>query len=601
MTAPATTSAQLGRSVSEASLELVGRTVALELCSWLDPKGNAPEHRQARAVHSSLSGALRSIPVDPRAESMAKRHVVLTKDLPRIRTHMTAAINAATLDLLCEAYNAIQDADKSDVIYVVRLPEIDGVSGDTLHVKMRELPFIGDPVNMMERMLALRRRPEGAQWAAFQLFLAMEDALCAERGLSTAQSLKANPELVVNLDRDFDLIPSRQVTLWHATRRRIRWSKATSPQDISLVEDIRALMQYAGNGVPPLVISIPSDASMEDFLSTSNSFANFAYQLEVPLSWSIASSTPTQEQATRAWAEFEACGQGFKVVAAWLQCLANLNHINQKCEFCYRYRATKMRCLIHGSLASDPDGQHVGKAARFGHRIHARFVEARVSLGRIPNVANAMQVSMMIADSQLQPVIEEALFEKIHSCMAATTARLALQLRALEPLFGRHFWTVAEQLFWRLCVVASNEAIRLTGLSTAGAANGQARMELARAEELLTLKTFMKLWWSSDKVLVVPGFPTLKGLAFDPCHPSVKPGSVGDASLAEDLLQQQAWQQAESQFVSEAEMDSAEFILNAARSALSENPHITSRQLAPLINRSHTKAAQILNDLRSVA
>ena len=243
-------------------------------------------------------------------------------------------------------------------------------------------------------------------------------------------------------------MPQRERELKIA-KRKVEILQAVVPEKLkSLTEDTKLFFQFFGNGEFPMAVALPREASKADFICAASAYSNLATKMRVLFDWTIVGSTRERRQARDGWSKYEACGIGFRVIVSWLSTLADLNHAKKKCQYCYRSRATKFRCVDHGS----PINQ--SKGARRGHAINPIFVEKAIALASCSKVQKALGASLMVISDQWKPVLQEARSAMIPESLQRNAAILAIQLRRLRAVFGQIFEKEASVLFGQMLTSA---------------------------------------------------------------------------------------------------------------------------------------------------
>jgi hypothetical protein len=291
-----------------------------------------------------------------------------------------------------------------------------------------------------------------------------------------------------------------------------------------------------------VAFEIPDGADEVDFLMLASAYENLARELRQPFDWTIVGTPHARRKAIQSWQNYLSCGVAFRVIAAWLRALGNLNRDSHRCQYCYRHRVTKLRCLVHGSPVNE------SPAARRGRAISPIYVNWSVALSNVAKIRKSLESSLVVNSVHWRAVLPCVQTNGVPPSLARSTAILAVQLRRLRVVIGSRFENEASSLFLDMVRAA-------TAAVVATIDSGDAKQRADEAPYLVTLANFLKLWFGRAGQIMNVRFPELKALGYDPYHPIVTSGSFLDTDVAICLLLQHAWCAAEEEFSNETMID----------------------------------------------
>ena len=539
--------------------KLIKDMLSLDLIAWLDPVGSTREQRVARETHRQLLNSLHNAAIAGEANkhSTSRGKGSLGDELGHLRIQLIPLVNTCTFELLQIALASISQVGRLKVVYKVHIPECSGIGEDECHFTFDDIPFIGDPVSALSNMVLLRNESSIEQWNALELLISKEQLRHAEYDLGTAESHQPSAVL------------SRKRTQSSAFKKVERLQPKVRKELQELIDQSLVSFQFNSPGIFPLSVALPDTATQADFLTLASVYANLARELRSPFTWVIDGSPSHCRQAKRGWQKYQACGVAFNVVAAWLRVLGSLHRDNYSCQYCYRHRATKLRCLEHGSPVNET------RAARRGRAVKPHYVNRSVLLSKNSKIRKALNSSLNDSDTQWHLVLHEVRANRIPKSLRRGTAILIAQLRQIRAVFGTKFESEASILFLKM-VSAASAAVTMVHQ------DGIAKLRADEAPYLITLTNFMKLWCDQLNKPLSANFSELKALGYDPYHAVLKRGSSLGLNVAAGFLLQRAWYEAEAQFDKDTTIDRA-----LAISLREGNKLLSLREIGPILGCSY--------------
>ena len=532
-------------------LSTIVGSARLEVEGWLDTQSVDDEHADARAIHLNLL-------------AVASRHNPGDQ-----RPSLIERINEHAENVLLSATTVLTVLQRPDLTYVCRVPSNTDEPDDHLSGDFQTVHLV-DPLAALRAIGDLRREAPNTQLAAMRLHESLCEQEEAVRGVAMAHlnaedrpwawlgspSHKTVPPLQVgegNLSARIKQLTAAQVEKLvsagaerdlRKARRSVSALAGAAPAALSeICAEIGQMLQSVGYGWSPNALVVQHDIADSDCGVIARGYDNLARKLRLDASIKIKGKGA--KGAITARHNVARCRRSLEVLAGWIRALGS-KKLALRCHYCYRHRATKLRCHVHSvKTRITPD-------ARRGAAVHPLYLEAFAALVHQPAERDALQASLQVNVEEQRGVEPAVRALGVPTELVFQASKLVVQLNRLRPALGVTLEGTKDSILTALCDLGAKAYRR-----TPGRTRDESKEQLDARDAikaLLTLRGFLIVWCATGRPFP-RSLPCLEAYERDPAHPVTRNHSLAESEIAMGFLLERAWLEAEADLRRQNEID----------------------------------------------
>ena len=527
--------------------DAITKAARLDVEGWLDTTSDRRADELACSIHCDLMSAPGALTAGDTREIFIQR------------------LNGHAVDVLGRATSALSVLQHPQVIYAIETPGDDQEPTSLFTGGFVDVHFV-DPLAALLALKTLWSAPPALQIGAVQLveaeFRVVQASQAVGMAFLTADDRESfwpdgpgdePPNLVVGyrqLERRLNPKDLEEAARDEAQRGLYKAERTVAKLSAAVPEHIRRLcssvidaLQAHASKSAPLPVAVSGGLQNDSCAAVARGYNALAWALDVETSSAV--NGPMKRAATDARRALKTCVSALKVLAGWIRALGELQ-ASPRCEFCFRHRSTKKRCVVHSSK------EYITREARMAAATRPLYVERFTVLARVPSIQRALKASLQIDGHARNAAEVEVQAHDILKVLVPQVARLVLQLRRMRPVLGESLEVEVALLFQKLLTLATEAHQRPLGRSEAERNANREAQDTSRG--LLTLRGFLIAWCSTGRPFP-RRLPNFAAEGHDAAHPIVGDEPMVESEIAIGFLRQRAWIEAEAEFRQQTEID----------------------------------------------
>ena len=479
---------------------------SVEAGAVVDLYGPFPLEAYARKIHASLLDELSVFDKVPRKHE-------------KIQQELIASINQHTDLVLQKAKTAFVTAMATDVLYEVK-DSPDEETGEAFAFDSSQMPFIRYHAEALTSLQLIREQPLKVQVSLMSYLNAFDVTSSAKVGLADAIQAKE---------------AKKKIETFRSRKTRPQISAAVLDE----ADSFYGSMDFGSTHADSLPIRMDSAFPSSVLKEVAESLWNFGSDLLPPNGLTLRGNPRERLKARNAWMLYQSCGTALKILGGWVRAIAHVPN-ERFCDLCYRHAATKKRCAEHATSS------HETREGRLGKKIKPYYLARADSLKRQTSIRRCL-ASQIVQFNYLEEntILDAAVLSLgLKPELQGRAKTLASQLQLLRHLLNESMQKLVQSNFLKILSIATE--IYELPIGNSMDSERQRQREVARANELLSMKGFFRCWFIGPRSKEGESGPPR--LAFDTRHPLLVDDEVDPATLALQLLHQRAWHEAEQAF-----------------------------------------------------
>lgn len=501
----------------------------VELRSICDLESGAPEYELALQFHSELLVLCRQYE---------------SSSAPQDLSPVVQRINELTGVALESARSQLFVANSADVRYDLRSLYADDV--DYLEDIPLESPSGQDDV--------APRSPHSGGPATHPWWVDLEAVISAALHLRTYDpAIQRTFHTVASIGRQATKCLSRSI-LEGGTDSEAALAAVTADFDAvaSTVppEAMTRLLQVDGEfaGDPsteylPYPRTLSANESTADLPQIALDYSAFGRRLRFPYTDVVRGASSEVGKTLAAWRQFEGAGIGLQVLAGWVRALG-VGASVKTCAVCYRHVASRARCAEHATKTHETRAARLAKRALPLYTRKLRELAAADDVLQSPTFMRASQTPTFRQCALSHGILDEDVVRNL--------AELASYLAGFEKLLSPDQAADMQELFGAFLLQAKASTLLPPPRSDA---EEKVRAALhGRLLALISVPGFFQAWFTGHVPRLYDS-PVPRRRSYDSRHPMARQASIDLRVLRQHLLMQRAWDEAISEYRSNAMPD----------------------------------------------